>query len=42
MINPLTLPVIPGDILFPEDRPAQPEGNTGKQYTLTFDSSLLN
>jgi len=42
MINPLTLPVIPGDILFPEDRPKQPEGNTGKQYTISFDESLLN
>lgn len=42
MINPLMLPVIPGDILFPDDRPAQPEGNTGKQYTLSFDESLLN
>lgn len=42
MLNPLTLPVIPGDILFPEDRPVQPEGNTGKQYTISFDESLLN
>lgn len=42
MINPLMLPVIPGDILFPDDRPAQPEEGTGKQYTLSFDESLLN
>lgn len=42
MINPLTLPVIPGDILFPEDRPVQPQGSNGKQYTLSFDPSLLN
>jgi len=42
MINPLMLPTIPGDILFPEDRPVQPAGNTGKQYTLSFDESLLN
>ncbi len=41
MINPLTLPVIPGDMLFPEDRPAQPE-NGNRQYTLTFDENLLN
>lgn len=42
MLNPLVLPVVPGDILFPEDRPVQPEGNTGKQYTISFDESLLN
>ncbi len=42
MLNPLVLPVVPGDVLFPEDRPVQPEGNTGKQYTISFDESLLN
>jgi len=42
MINPLMLPIVPGDILFPDDRPVQPEGNTGKQYTLSFDENLLN
>lgn len=42
MINPLMLPAVPGDILFPDDRPAQPEQSTGKQYTLSFDESLLN
>lgn len=42
MVSPLVLPVLPGGLLFPEDRPAQPQGNTGKQYTLSFDESLLN
>lgn len=49
MINPLMLPVIPGDILFPDDRPASspaPQNggnqNVGKQYTLSFDENLLN
>ena len=34
LINPLTLPVVPGGTLFPEDR--------NKQYTLNFDSTVLN
>ncbi len=35
LINPLTLPVVSGGTLFPEDR--------GKnQYTLNFDSTVLN
>lgn len=35
LINPLTLPVVPGATLFPEDRGPN-------QYTLNFDSSVLN
>lgn len=35
LINPLTLPVVPGATLFPEDRGQN-------QYTLNFDSSVLN
>lgn len=35
LINPLTLPVVPGATLFPDDRGPN-------QYTLNFDSSVLN
>ena len=34
LINPLTLPVVSGATLFPDDRP--------KEYTLNFDPSVLN
>ena len=35
LINPLTLPVVPGATLFPEDRGPN-------QYTLNFDPTVLN
>lgn len=35
LVNPLTLPVVPGATLFPEDRGAN-------QYTLNFDPTILN
>ena len=35
LVNPLTLPVVPGSTLFPEDR-----GTTG--YTLNIDPNSLN
>lgn len=35
LINPLTLPVIPGSTLFPEDRGAN-------EYTLNFDPTVIN
>ncbi len=35
LINPLTLPVVPGATLFPEDRGSN-------QYTLNFDPNVLN
>lgn len=35
LINPLTLPVIPGATLFPEDRGAN-------EYTLNFDPTVIN
>lgn len=35
LINPLTLPVVPGSTLFPEDRGSN-------QYTLNFDPKVLN
>jgi len=35
LINPLTLPVVPGSTLFPEDRGRN-------QYTLNFDPNVLN
>ena len=35
LINPLTLPVVPGSTIFPDDRGAN-------QYTLNFDPKVLN
>lgn len=35
LINPLTLPVVPGATIFPDDRGAN-------QYTLNFDPKVLN
>ncbi len=35
LVNPLTLPVVPGATLFPEDRGAS-------QYTLNFDPKVVN
>lgn len=35
LINPLTLPVVPGATIFPDDRGAS-------QYTLNFDPKVLN
>ncbi len=35
LINPLTLPVVPGSTLFPDDRGPN-------QYTLNFDPTVLN
>ena len=35
LINPLTLPVVPGSTIFPDDR-------GGSQYTLNIDPKVVN
>lgn len=35
LINPLTLPVVPGSTIFPDDR-------GGSQYTLNLDPKIVN